>query len=146
MPTTTGEQLVTTALQLLLVMDPEDNLGPAQGRTGLRALRMMMATDFQLPFYTTPVVAREVFNLTANIQTYTIGDGGDFDTVRPIMLTGAGLLLANSSNPTQPTEIPRAVITDDAWEQIQVKTLSNALFTVVYYNPTYDDDLGEITL
>jgi hypothetical protein len=147
MPATTGSQLVKTALQLLLVLDPEDNLSAAQGATGLRALRLMMENEFQLPMFATPVTAREVFDLVANQggpdNPYTIGEGGDFDTTRPIELTGAGLILGN----TDPAiEMPRAVITDDGWQNIQIKGLTNALFTEVYYNPTYTDDLGTINL
>jgi hypothetical protein len=33
-------------------------------------------------------------------------------------------------------EIPRALYTDDGWEAIQIKRLSNSLFTGVYYNAT----------
>jgi len=147
MPATTGQQLVKFAYQLLLVMDAEDNLGPAQGATGLRALRLMMANQFQLPMMATPVTAREVFNLVADQggpdNPYTIGTGGDFDTTRPVEILGAGLLLGNT---TPAIELPRAVITDDGWQQIQIKGLSNTLFTDVYYNPTYDNDLGSINL
>jgi len=100
---------------------------------------------------TIPVVAREVFDTVANQggpdNPYTIGDGGDLDTERPpnqASLKGAGLLqFPGQSNEV---EIPRGLLTDDGWEAIQVKTLTNAMFTNVYYNPTYADDLGTINL
>jgi len=44
----------------------------------------------------------------------------------------------------QPVEIPRTLLTDDAYEAIQLKNLSNAQFTNVYYNATYP--LGTIFL
>lgn len=43
-----------------------------------------------------------------------------------------------------PVEIPRSVITDDAYQSIQLKNMSNSQFTLVYYNPTYP--LGTIFL
>lgn len=43
-----------------------------------------------------------------------------------------------------PVEIPRTLITDDAYQAIQLKTMSNAQFTNVYYNPT--QPLGTIWL
>lgn len=163
-------------------------------------------------------IEREVFNLTANQATYTIGAGGDFDIARPLMVNGAGLLLngltaaqsvtsitrvsgtatvTQTSHPfvtgdvaylagaTQsqynglqtvtktgtntytypvsgspatpatgtitaqalngtPVEIPRSVLTDDAYQAIQIKTLTSSLFTAVYYNPT--QPLGSIFL
>lgn len=43
-----------------------------------------------------------------------------------------------------PVEIPRSLLTDDAYQAIQVKTLTNSQFTNVYYNPT--QPLGTIWL
>jgi hypothetical protein len=43
-----------------------------------------------------------------------------------------------------PTEIPRAMLTDDAYQAIQIKTLTNSQFTNVYYNAT--QPLGTIWL
>lgn len=146
MPQTTANTLITTGLQMLGVLDPDDTMTAGQGRQGLRALNLMVGLWSLIPT-TSPVTSREVFDLVTDQggpdNPYTIGDGGDFDTTRPQQIIGAGLILGNSD---PPIEIPRAVITDDAWQQIQVKTLSNALFTNVYYNPTYTDDLGTINL
>jgi hypothetical protein len=44
------------------------------------------------------------------------------------------------------SEVPRAVITDEAWEMIRIKSLRSAQFTDVYYNPTYSAGLGTINL
>lgn len=148
MPAVTGQQLVKFAYQLLLVIDAEDNLGPAQGATGLRALRMMMANQFQLPMFASPVVAREVFDLVANQggpdNPYTIGDGGDFDTTRPIDILGAAYL--QNPGDDDEIEVPRAVITSDGYQAISEKNMTNTLFTCLYYNPTYADDLGSVFL
>lgn len=72
---------------------------------------------------------------TANTYTYTL-DG------RP-PTPAIGTLTAQSVQ-GQPIEIPRVVITDDAYQSIQIKNLPNSQFTVVYYNPTYP--LGSIFL
>ncbi len=131
---------------MLGILDPEDTPSAAQQRIGLRALNLMMGLWTLTPT-TSPVTSREVFSLTANkggpSNPYTIGPSGDFNTSRPQKLIGAGLLLGNSS---PVIEIPRAVITNDAWQLIQVKDLSNALFTDVYYNATFASDLGAINL
>jgi hypothetical protein len=37
----------------------------------------------------------------------------------------------------QPVEVPRPVITDQAYQAIQIKNLANPQFTAVYYNPTF---------
>ncbi len=99
---------------------------------------------------TIPTIAREVFPLIANkggpSNPYTIGIGGNLNTARPpnqSSISGVGLLL-NTSSPV--VEIPRAMLTDDAWEAVQVKELGNPLFTDLYYNPTYTSNLGTINL
>jgi len=43
-------------------------------------------------------------------------------------------------------EIPRSIFTDDSWQAIQVKSLSNSLATGVYFNATYARDLAIIQL
>jgi len=43
-------------------------------------------------------------------------------------------------------EIPRAIFTDDAWQSIQVKSLSNSLATGVYFNASYARDLAVLQL
>lgn len=65
---------------------------------------------------------------TANTFTFTV----EGSPVTP----ATGTLTSQSVSGT-PVEIPRAVITDDAYQAIQLKNLSDAQFTTVYYNSTY---------
>lgn len=187
-----------------------ETLTAPMAQDGLRRLNALCST-LRTQFQTVTSIDREVFALTADKNTYTIGVGGDFNVVRPLTVVGAGLLLngldaavsvtitrvgyvatvtqtghgyavgdetliaganellyngvqvvetvptANTFTFTvegtpvspatgtitaaplaeQPLEIPRTVITDDAYQSIQFKTLSNAQFTNVYYNPTF---------
>ncbi len=64
---------------------------------------------------------------TANTYTYTL------DSQPAATATGTMTAAAVSG---EPTEIPRSVITDDAYQSIQLKNLSNNQFTLVYYNAT----------
>ncbi len=59
--------------------------------------------------------------------------------------TGTLTVFAVSSD-TDVTEIPRTVLTNEAWQGITIKTLTSALFTSVYYNPTFSAGLGTINL
>jgi len=72
---------------------------------------------------------------TANTYTYVV-DGSPSSPA-----TGT---ITASALTDQPVEIPRALLTDDAYQAIQIKSLTNAQFTNVYYNPTYP--LGTIFL
>lgn len=135
---TTATTIITGAYEILGVIDPNTTLPPTLLTKGFRRLNMMMGSWARQPL-TIPVIERDVFPTvtgkggTAN--PYTVGIGGQLNMQRPTKLEGAGLLLL-ASQPT-PTEIPRAVYTDDAYEAIQIKDLSNGLFTGVYYNPTF---------
>lgn len=73
---------------------------------------------------------------TANTFTFSV----DSDTA----VTPATGTITSSAVSGQPVEIPRVVITDDAYQAIQIKNLSNAQFTNVYYNTTFP--LGTIFL
>lgn len=72
---------------------------------------------------------------TANTYTYTVQSS----TVTP----ATGTLTAAAVNGV-PVEIPRPVITDSAYQGIQLKNMPNNQFTVVYYNP--GQPYGEIFL
>lgn len=143
---TTANTIITGALQLLGVIDPEDTPSPSMAIGGLRRLNMMIG-QLSLQSFTKPVTAREVFPLTAGRggpdDPYTIGPGGDFDTSRPTEITGVGLNL-NSSTP--PVEIPRTILTDDAYEAIGIKDLANSLFVALYYSATFASGWGSINL
>ena len=91
---------------------------------------------------TKPQRARTTFSVVANkggpTNPYTVGIGSspapDLALAPPQTLIGAGLELLSSS---PIVELPRALLTDDAYEAIQIKGLTNPLFTNVYYNLTY---------
>lgn len=72
---------------------------------------------------------------TANTFTFTVE--GSPITPATGTITAAALT-------EQPVEIPRTVITDDGYQSIQIKSLTNAQFTNVYYNPTFP--FGQIFL
>ena len=140
---TTATTFIRTAMQDLGV------LGQGQAPTGndltdgLRRLNLMMGS-WSVQSLTVPYVERFTSVNVSNVSTYTIGDGGDFDTPRPSgqsNLVGAGLLLASSS---PAVEIPRGILTYDAYESIGIKGLTNTLWTDLLYRPTYP--LGTIIL
>jgi len=188
-----------------------ETLSAADANQGLARLNNMLA-GWRTQYGTVTAIERQIFNLVADKQTYTIGLGGDFNVPRPLTVPGAGLWLNGLSSaqsvtsitrsgstatvtqtshpfavgdeayisganqidynglqtvqsvptantytftvegtPTTPAtgtitaaavegvpvEIPRTVITDDGYQAIQLKNMSNSQFTLVYYNPTY---------
>ena len=149
MPTITGLQVITRAagdLNLIQLGETMDSDMAADLLVRLNEMMGQLAQDGA----TAAAIARVVLPLIAgkgsSTNPYTIGLGGDFNTIWPANqsdLLDAGLLL-NVSTP--PIEIPRAILTDDAWAKIRIKDLTNTLFTSVYYRPDYQHDLGSVFL
>ena len=138
----TARSLILGAFELIQVFQPGEVPDAVQMQGALTRLNRMMGTWALQPL-TIPVIAREVFALTANVGTYTIGPGGDFDTSRPAKLTGAGLLLNNDLTPVAITSITRsgsiATVTTTAPHGAatgQAATISGA--SLPAYNGTVD--------
>lgn len=222
MSAVTASTLIIEAYELIGVVQPGETPDAILMQRGLSRLNRMLG-QWSIQSLTMPVIARELFGLTANVGTYSIGPGGNFDTTRPPWLTGAALLLNSNStavavtsitrsgsvatvttpaahgaaqgqnvtiagatpapfNGTFPiasvptttsftyvfqgatasasgtitalfestatdvTEIPIPVITDDSEQAIQIKSLTSALFSYLYYQATFWGGLGQIKL
>lgn len=87
----------------------------------------------------------------------------DYNGTFPVTVTGAStftylvdgtvttpatgtITAAVESDATDVVEVPRALLTDDGWSSVRIKSLTSAQFTDVYYNPTYSADRGTIHL
>ncbi len=95
-----------------------------------------------------PGLVFEITNSTGNNGTYTV-DSAIYTSQTTITVTDAifsavpdGVIRLATNQ--QAVEIPRSLLTDDAYQAIALKNLPNAMFTAVYYNPTYP--LGTIYL
>lgn len=103
---TTGSTLITNAYELIGVVQPGETPEAVLLQRGLTRLNRMLS-GWSLQSLTIPVIAREVFALTANVGTYTIGPGGNFDTSRPAVLSGAAVLLNNAATPLTVSSLTR---------------------------------------
>ncbi len=75
------------------IIAANESLENDDAQDGLERLNNMVA-GWRTSQGTTLAIERNIFALTANKQTYTIGIGGDFNVARPVnTITGAGLLL-----------------------------------------------------
>jgi hypothetical protein len=137
--------IITDALIDLGVLEPGDALSAQDAALGLRHLNRFIGSlkTQRLSF---PFLDREVFTVIADQGTYTIGPGGDFDTIRPQNIVGAGWLAPTTGATTGQLEVPVRVLTDREWESISLKDLTNAQWTAVHYSPTYAGGLGTIRL
>jgi hypothetical protein len=76
-------------------------------------------------------LTRQVFDLAAATQSYTIGSGATWNTQRPEEIYRAGLLDV-TSNPTDPTEYEVTVLTDEEWASIALKTQGGQTVAIWY--------------
>jgi hypothetical protein len=143
----TLRSMATVAYEDLQILGAGQTMNAAQGDYALRRANRMMQ-GWTLQRLTIPVITREVFDTTVGKGSpdnpYTIGVGADLDTSRPPMIVGCAAL-QNAGLATE-VEIPRGLLTPDAYEAIQVKRITNALFTDLYYQPTFSSDYGQIYL
>ena len=129
----TGQSVVVFALEQIGVYGVGQTLSASDANTGLRRLNAMISA-LGIQSLAKLVVQRSVFDLTANVSTYTIGTGATFNTPRPTSIQNAALLL-NSSSPA--IELPLGLLTDQQYQAIPIKAQTSAQPTAIYYQPTY---------
>lgn len=150
MPSITGNEIVTDAFALLNVFLPGESVPAADGTFARRMLNDMLSEWAIRGNLLSPVVSRERFNLVADQggpdNPYTIGSGGDFNTVRPPTqnsIVSANLILTAT---TPEVRVPLGIYTDQSYDANQLPGMSNTQPTGLYYNPTYANELGSIYL
>ena len=89
---TTALAIANASAQDLNIVSQGETLSAAVAQDLLRRLNNMVS-GWRTHFSTVLAIERQVFALTANKQTYTIGLGGDFNVPRPVTINGAGLWL-----------------------------------------------------
>ncbi len=143
---TSARKIASDAYVIAAVNQIGQVMDSAQAQQGLTAINDVLGQWSLMPL-TIPATAREVFPLTGGrggpSDPYTIGPGGDFDTLRPTSITNVGLLVTSV---VQPFEISRSKYTDDAYASIVQKELTSNYFTGLYYNETFAGGLGTIQL
>lgn len=95
----------------------------AHGLTAGQEIVISGCTDYR---FNGTVVAETV--PTTLTFTYTMDDG--------TAASASGSPVFQTFNTNAPIEIPRGILTDDAYQAIRLKGLVSNLFTNVYYNPT----------
>jgi len=139
-------EIIRDALRIPNVLMASDPLPGPDAAEAFRFLNRFVG-GLGLQTQTYPSVSIETYPIVANKETYTVGPGGDLNTVRPpsqAALNGIALVL-NAIAP-EVVEIPYPLLTDDEYQALRIKTLANTLFTGAWYNPTYIGGLGSLSL
>lgn len=128
--TTNARAIITSALQLIGVLDPLESPSSADLQTGLRLLNGMVSS-WRTERLVTWATNRHTFALVANQQTYTIGLGGTVNVDRPNWLPAAGLILTNQ---TPNIEVPLEILTVKDWTLTGIKALQSTQPVRLYYD------------
>jgi len=121
---TTAQTIIDAAYRKVGLTDPTST----QDDNGLEALNNMISLwgiDFLVPY-----VTRESLTLTAGTAEYTVGSGGDLDTVRPVSILSC--YLTDSDNLSSEVRIFGAA----DYNHITSKTLEGRP-SRLYYIPEY---------
>lgn len=131
---------ITAALQRLGVLTAtEDPSGNDQALAFARfnSLLDQWAAE-RLLIYT---ITRTTATLTANQASFSVGSGGDINIVRPVFIDHINYI----DSATSPVvEYPLALLTDDDWSRISIKSLTAYLPDAAYYNPTFSTARGTL--
>jgi hypothetical protein len=133
--------IVNRALRLLGVAATGESADSPEAKDALTALNMMLDqwNNERLMIY---AWTNETFDLTAGIGTYSIGDGGTFDTDRPVKIEKAFIRFTPSS--LLAYDFNLEIISNEKYQDIFMKAIQVTYPLYLCYNPTYP--LGDIKL
>lgn len=133
----TGLSIIKAAMRKARILATGEDPSGSETVDALETLNNMLerwSVDLGGLFFET----QETFTLTASTATYTLGAGGDFDTVRPMQILN--LSVRDSTD----LDFPVLVVTNHEYERIINKTPGNARPYIAKYNPS--NPLGSLTL
>jgi hypothetical protein len=135
MAITTAGDLIRKALGKLLVIGTQDTLTSGELADGLDALNLML-DSWRLERLLLWAMKTDTHVLTGGQSAYTIGPGGDINTIRPTQIQNAFVRSANVDYPIDP-------IGQVQYDALAYK-LTQGIPRKMFYNPGYP--LGTINL
>jgi hypothetical protein len=135
MAITTAGDLIRKALGKLLVIGTQDTLTSGEMSDGLDALNLML-DSWRLERLLLWAMKTDTHVLTGGQSAYTIGPGGDINTIRPTQIQNAFVRSANVDYPIDP-------IGQVQYDALAYK-LTQGIPRKMFYNPGYP--LGTINL
>lgn len=119
--------LIKRAMRLIGVLTPGKSPSTDEIADGLEALNAML-DSWRLDRLNTYAFQEEALNLSAGVQSYTIGSGGTVNTVRPVAIESC---YASYNGTTYPMQ----VFDEHRWADIQNRALSGDVPEALYYSP-----------
>ena len=140
--TNTGRDFVTAALRELQVVSPSVTPSASQFADGLAAAADLL-DNWRTKRLTVRGITIATYSLVADTQTYTIGDGGDFDQAYPEAIVRWGVIPDDTA--TTPVEIPMGrPLTASEWAAVRQKTQTGTRPNKLYFDRSYTAGLGNV--
>ena len=133
--------IINRSLRMLGVTVTSEHTPTDEANDALTSLNMMLGqwnTERLMIYGWT----NELFDITPTQGTYTIGDGGDFDTTRPQKIEKAFIRFTPSS--LMAYDFNLEIVSTEKYMDIFMKAIQVTYPLYLYYNPTFP--LGQITL
>ncbi len=129
-------EIITDSLQDAGIISSNETPNATDGQKAFRLLNRILDSDSteDLMIYNN---VNEVFNLISGQATYTIGTGGDFNTSRPIDITGIYMRDTNGN------DLPCEMLDYEQYADILSKPVTATIALGAYYNAS--SPLSEIT-
>lgn len=137
----TGRQLVSLALEEIGVLGEAETADADTAGSALARLNLLIDELF-LDRQWLHRVNRVQKTLAAGTASYTIGAGGSINTVRPIWIDSAKLIIDTGAS--TPTEIDLDILSDQRWQDEPQKSLQSSLSTAIHYDHDWSAGLGLI--
>lgn len=126
----TVRDLIYDALKKIHVVGVGQNLTAEQEQSALRSLNDMLSS-WSVEGGLVYTQTKETFNLVSGQQTYTIGAGGDFNTVRPFDITALYTTIGA-------TDYTATSYGETEWAAIQDKDSATGIPEVYYYDNNFE--------
>lgn len=125
----TAQELIKASLRTIQAIATGETPTDAEISDGLEALNMMLrywGTKRTLMHY----IDIENHTLTAGTASYTIGSGGDINTVRPLKITGGYTRSGGLDSPIH-------IVGEKKYREVSQKSSSGGSVAYVWYNPSW---------
>ncbi len=130
----TTKQLIDSALRMIGALASGEDAQPAEVQDALLYAKQML-DSWSNEGLMVNALTHESFTLTGS-RSYTIGPGGNFDTIRPTTIESARIRDAGG------LETPVTIASQNIWTGIHLKDTSEYSPSYLYYEPEYP--LGRI--
>lgn len=127
---TTGQNIVDGALRQISSVTPGEPIDGSEASNALTVVNRLLAA-FSMEWGLINVITKDTFSLVVGQTSYTIGTGGNFNTVRPDKIFNQWLFETTSG-----IRYPIDSVSDNQYNAITLNTIQS-IPKVIYYDPQY---------